>query len=220
VSEELAEQTVAKHFNMHGSISRGLLDLCADLPSDGGELLVRDVYDLVKALLSTPTSAWKGGSSFDDRVGAPLHRLRTNLLQNFGDAGDLVFERILHSLPQIAGEIEFHSALGHVTTVTFITATKVSRVQPPRWAEYLLAMVVERDQRSAICGDLAEEFTIEILPKFGPRAARLWYVRQVLSSVMPVVTRKLWKGVRAVAIVRKVVNLYSLIESLFGGIWK
>jgi hypothetical protein len=54
-----------------------------------------------------------------------------------------------------------------------------------RWGEFILRLLVRRRDRETISGDLLEEYREHVLPTKGPRAARLWYVRQILSFVSP-----------------------------------
>ena len=53
--------------------------------------------------------------------------------------------------------------------------------RPPRLARWVLRRVLDGAARSAIVGDLDEEFTQFILPRLGARAARRWYWRQTIA---------------------------------------
>lgn len=55
--------------------------------------------------------------------------------------------------------------------------------RPPEWAEELLRLVLRRDRRECVSGDLLEEYRAEILPARGPERADRWYVRQVAGYV-------------------------------------
>ena len=55
---------------------------------------------------------------------------------------------------------------------------------PPRLARWLLRRTLDGPARSAIVGDLDEEFARFILPQRGLRQARRWYWRQALSSII------------------------------------
>jgi len=50
---------------------------------------------------------------------------------------------------------------------------------PPRLARWLLRRVLDGAARSAILGDLDEEFTRFVVPRLGARAARRWYWRRI-----------------------------------------
>ena len=55
--------------------------------------------------------------------------------------------------------------------------------QPPRFARWLLRRTLDGPVRSAILGDLDEEFTCIVVERVGRRAARRWYWRQTLLSI-------------------------------------
>ncbi len=74
--------------------------------------------------------------------------------------------------------------------------------RPPRAAERLLLILLPDPVRDNICGDLSEIFSIVIVPGCGAFRARLWYWRQVISSMRlffrfrrnPQAALELWKG--------------------------
>ena len=55
---------------------------------------------------------------------------------------------------------------------------------PPRLARWVLRRVLDGAARSAILGDLDEEFTRFVVPRLGARAARRWYWRQTIASTV------------------------------------
>lgn len=55
---------------------------------------------------------------------------------------------------------------------------------PPRVARWLLRRALDGPVRSAIVGDLDEEFSCVIANRLGVRAARRWYWRQTLLSIV------------------------------------
>jgi hypothetical protein len=57
-------------------------------------------------------------------------------------------------------------------------ATDPLHVEPPRWAEAVLRMLLSPEDRDSVSGDLLEEYREPIVPTRGPAANR-WYVRQV-----------------------------------------
>ena len=69
-----------------------------------------------------------------------------------------------------------------VKDLRFNHATKPSG--PPRLGEYALLFFLSKKDRINIPGDLEEEYR-EIDRKFGTRAARIWYYKQVITSVGP-----------------------------------
>jgi hypothetical protein len=54
---------------------------------------------------------------------------------------------------------------------------------PPSVACFLLDLLLAKADRAAIPGDLAEEFTASILPKYGARRARLWFWTQTVRTI-------------------------------------
>jgi hypothetical protein len=65
--------------------------------------------------------------------------------------------------------------------------SETSSALPPGWAESLLRMLLLRDDRESVSGDLLEEYRESIVPTLGRKADR-WYVRQVASYVL----RRAW----------------------------
>jgi putative ABC transport system permease protein len=59
----------------------------------------------------------------------------------------------------------------------------MARHDPPRAARRLLQMLLKGDARDTILGDLDEEFSTDILPAEGRRAARRWYWAQALHTI-------------------------------------
>jgi hypothetical protein len=60
---------------------------------------------------------------------------------------------------------------------------KTRSVGPPERASYLLYLFLVRADRQTIPGDLEEEFTLIILPRFGPRRARIWFWSQTIKTI-------------------------------------
>ena len=67
--------------------------------------------------------------------------------------------------------------------------------KPPIVAEYLLYLVLPRERRDVVPGDLEEEYLTIIGPKFGVRLAQLWYWKQASGSTAPFI----WSGCLIVA---------------------
>jgi hypothetical protein len=59
----------------------------------------------------------------------------------------------------------------------------MSRPSPPSWATFMIYCFLGKSDRGAIAGDLEEEFTTTVLPKFGPRRARFWFWTRAISAV-------------------------------------
>lgn len=56
---------------------------------------------------------------------------------------------------------------------------------PPQLAEKILYFVLAKKARQSLPGDLQEEYRTIILPKFGKKYADLWYWKQVIFSIGP-----------------------------------
>lgn len=67
--------------------------------------------------------------------------------------------------------------------------------RPPIQAAYLLRLFLAKTEREHIPGDLEEEFNTIMVPNFGVRAAKLWYWKQVITSVAPVFRSRLGKWI-------------------------
>lgn len=89
---------------------------------------------------------------------------------------------------------------GHLFRVfSDIVVMSDKRLRHPVWAEYLLYLLLSKAERDAVAGDLIEEFRGTIVPKFGPRAARFWFVKQVLSSIWPVLKQRVLRALGILA---------------------
>ena len=66
--------------------------------------------------------------------------------------------------------------------------------RPPRLAEYTLFLFLSGRDRINMIGDLEEEYRyLEV--KFGRRAARIWYFKQVITSIGPQLRRAVFRWV-------------------------
>jgi len=54
--------------------------------------------------------------------------------------------------------------------------------RPPRWAERIIGLLVPREQKADVLGDLLEEYRDTKIPVLGTRAAKRWYVRQAIDA--------------------------------------
>jgi hypothetical protein len=57
------------------------------------------------------------------------------------------------------------------------------RTDPPIGACFLLDLLLAKTDRETIPGDLEEEFTTSILPKYGVRRARFWFWTQTVRTI-------------------------------------
>lgn len=58
-----------------------------------------------------------------------------------------------------------------------------SECHPPAWAEGLLRLLLGREDRESVSGDLLEEYRAGVVPARGRVRADLWYLRQVMGFV-------------------------------------
>jgi DNA-directed RNA polymerase specialized sigma24 family protein len=69
---------------------------------------------------------------------------------------------------------------------------KDSPPRPPFNAEYLLYMFLRRDERDAVIGDLIEAY-VHIVDRFGKARADVWFYKQVVGSLWPLLKRAVLK---------------------------
>jgi hypothetical protein len=70
--------------------------------------------------------------------------------------------------------------------------------EPPKKGERILLMLLSKEDRENMIGDLAEEFA-SITARHGMRFARVWYWRQVAGSAWPLLRKALRWGLLASA---------------------
>lgn len=71
--------------------------------------------------------------------------------------------------------------------------------EPPilgRFAQFLLGAVLPSDRREEFLGDLIEEFSTVVVPRFGTMRARWWLWGQVVRSLAPMLRCRLARGSR------------------------
>lgn len=73
--------------------------------------------------------------------------------------------------------------------------TSVTR-KPPKYGERLLYLLLSKDERKNLIGDLAEEY-IELQAKHGLKFARVWYWKQVCGSFFSLAVRAVRWGLYA-----------------------
>jgi hypothetical protein len=84
-------------------------------------------------------------------------------------------ERSANELERSANELE--------RRIDKVLPAPPSSADPPTGASFLLDLCLPKVDREVIPGDLAEEFTTCILPKYGVRRARLWFWMQTVRTV-------------------------------------
>jgi transcriptional regulator with XRE-family HTH domain len=80
-------------------------------------------------------------------------------------------------VPRFSSEPASYSA-----NESFVEAKHRSRL--PKFGEYLLYFILSKSERISVIGDLEEEFAVVQL-KFGETAARIYFHKQVITSVLP-----------------------------------
>ena len=74
------------------------------------------------------------------------------------------------------------------------TKRRAKLTTQPKFGEYLLYFFLSKKNRDSLLGDLVEEFE-EVQKKFGRKPAVIWYYKQVVGSIGPVV----WMAVKKLA---------------------
>lgn len=64
--------------------------------------------------------------------------------------------------------------------------------RPPFNAEYVLYLLLRKEERDSIIGDLIEEYS-QILERFNKRRADVWFYKQVGGSLFPLLRRALFR---------------------------
>jgi hypothetical protein len=73
-----------------------------------------------------------------------------------------------------------------------VDSSPTATERPPQRAEYLLFLLLSRDERDVVTGDLFECYN-RIVCRFGKRRADLWYYKQVVGSLWPLLRRAIVK---------------------------
>lgn len=76
----------------------------------------------------------------------------------------------------------------HVSWEELMDDVELKILEPPKRAEQLLLLLLTKEDRENLIGDLAEEF-VDIQAKHGTTFARVWYWKQVTSSAWPLLTK-------------------------------
>lgn len=87
---------------------------------------------------------------------------------------------------------------------------------PPKLGQFLLVLfLAEREDRISAPGDLEEEYRSYILESFGLRKAKLWYWKQILTSIVPILGNWLARTARWIVIIAAaVITLMKLLNLL------
>ena len=88
--------------------------------------------------------------------------------------------------------------------------------RPPKAALGLIFLVFPKKYRDDLRGDLEEEYTTIVLPELGPSWAKLWYWKQVLTSIAPIVRPRILKAAKWLGGLSGGVGLLELLRRLAG----
>jgi len=77
----------------------------------------------------------------------------------------------------------------------------VKQLRPPQFAQYLLYLFIKKHERDGLLGDLRQEY-IEVLANFGHWGARVWFYKQVYSSLTPLIRRGIIKWTAVAGLVK------------------
>jgi hypothetical protein len=93
---------------------------------------------------------------------------------------------------------ELRDFVGLIAAISFIgllvhsgKPTK-TEPRPPFNAEYVLHLLLRKDERNVVIGDLIEGYG-NILERFDKRRADLWFYKQVIGSLFPLLRRAVVK---------------------------
>lgn len=86
---------------------------------------------------------------------------------------------------------------------------KVPKVveSPPKFAQFLIYLLVKKDTRDAILGDLEEEYR-EVFCKFGSNKAKFFYYWQIGRSIWPLVSAFIGKIIKL--FIKGIVSRFSV----------
>lgn len=86
------------------------------------------------------------------------------------------------------------SGISTATSTTPELSQQSPPATPPQSGERVLLLLLTKEERVNIPGDLAEEFA-EIAAKHGARYAKLWYYKQVAASTWPMMRKAIRWGI-------------------------
>jgi hypothetical protein len=79
-----------------------------------------------------------------------------------------------------------------------------TQTSPPRWAEKALIILLPRKHAKSIPGDIEEVYRDTIFPKVGPGLARLWYVKEVVLTLVPFIPARVYGWLTLTAVLDQV----------------
>jgi hypothetical protein len=125
-------------------------------------------------------------------IGEIADYLRANTKSTRNDLWIDSEEKLLHAvfLPPPSRESDHnHIQNSSVESEQPVPSSEVGdSPQPPSFGERILLLILTKEERVNIPGDLEEEFK-QITAKHGERYAKLWYYKQVAASAWPLIRK-------------------------------
>ncbi len=160
---------------------------------------VLDVKILRKLLEKTDVDTWKGRKrliTLKEFISYTDQQLPRQMRHLFEGLATTPFELFESRLIVFALTMFGRNKWAHDIVVKKKSATTI-----PKSAEKLLYFILPKSAREHLPGDLEEEYRTKILPKFGPRYAKIWYWKQAVGSIGPILRSQMLKlfGLASVA---------------------
>ena len=152
----------------------------------------------------------------DERVAKELAELYSSVKAAF-ERG----ERVSHdALVAVRGLQNLAESANRIVSDRQATGAKTSEGVPedpiaepqPKYGERILYLLLSRKNREYVLGDLEEEYS-DIVAKFGPGFARVWYRKQVLASITPMIGQRIVGLLKVISLVKAFEWLVRWIRS-------
>jgi hypothetical protein len=103
-----------------------------------------------------------------------------------------------HDLPAIAATkrvlaLELIDLLRSSAQIVDDVQILIANSKPPINAEYVLHLVLGKEEREVVIGDLVEEYCY-VIRRFGRKHADIWFYKQVIVSVWPFLRRAIGRA--------------------------
>jgi hypothetical protein len=184
--------TMREQIHDYPSMTERLRLLCADAKIPFGQAKSNDRWRLPVMLtaLLLATSL---------HIAAMIFKSRLLLIHSVSDVVEVLFAISFGAY--LMRYLRIHRVLRRLESRTRPVSSSTT---PPRAAKFVL-LLVPKQHREHLIGDLEEEYVTIVLPEYGVKRARLWYWWQVTVSVGPLLWGQmkraaalawLWKRVR------------------------
>ena len=124
---------------------------------------------------------WENRRSEEERLNYLVTRLSDEWRIDRGHSASVIGEA-LRTLSEPSDQTEHRRLMSALQDVE----NMVAQLEPPKLGHYLLVIFLPRRDRISLPGDLTEEYK-EYLAMFGKRKAEIWYWKQVVTSVAPII---------------------------------